>query len=314
MSEGQNIENLFKQRFDDFKPEVDSSLWQNISQQLPGPTPVSHGIHTGTKGLLKSISIKTIISAVTAVVVTTSAIIYFSTEKKSVNTTKPEQVIVEQQNVTSTPVNDLVSSSVDNKNEKSAEKTDLNSRSNPSGNKASSNSDPVKSSASNNGNPLTLENHSGNSTDKNQPVPTVSSSVPPLEKPLQKNTDNDKKDNASIVNSNTSGNKTTNENDASECNSLKKNIPTIFTPNGDGKNDLYVIKDAAEIMRSLKVGIYSSLNGKLIYEWDGLNGSWDGLMKDGSQAPSGGNYMCIYIFETKKGESCQGATPILINR
>ncbi|MFN3916511.1 MAG: gliding motility-associated C-terminal domain-containing protein [Flavobacteriales bacterium] len=50
-------------------------------------------------------------------------------------------------------------------------------------------------------------------------------------------------------------------------------IPNVFTPNGDGINDVFKIN--AEGIESLRVYIYNS-RGALVYEYDNMNGSWNG--------------------------------------
>jgi len=51
--------------------------------------------------------------------------------------------------------------------------------------------------------------------------------------------------------------------------------PNSFTPNGDGKNDVFKIYTYNVI--KLKVEIFDRW-GLLIYSWDGINGSWDGTI------------------------------------
>src|SRR5262249_70986 len=55
-------------------------------------------------------------------------------------------------------------------------------------------------------------------------------------------------------------------------------LMNIFTPNGDGKNDVFEIK--AKNLNSLAVTIFDQ-SGKLVYQWNGLDGMWDGNLADG---------------------------------
>lgn len=75
-------------------------------------------------------------------------------------------------------------------------------------------------------------------------------------------------------------------------------IPNVFTPNGDTKNDLFKINSVG--MKSLTCSIYDRWGLKL-YEWDGLNGYWDGNTKNGN-APSG-TYFYIINYIDKKDHS-----------
>lgn len=53
-------------------------------------------------------------------------------------------------------------------------------------------------------------------------------------------------------------------------------IPNAFTPNGDGKNDVF--KAEGQNITELHTLIFNRW-GELIYEWDGINGLWDGRYK-----------------------------------
>ncbi|MFN5324533.1 MAG: gliding motility-associated C-terminal domain-containing protein [Bacteroidota bacterium] len=61
-------------------------------------------------------------------------------------------------------------------------------------------------------------------------------------------------------------------------------IPNIFTPNGDGLNDLFLFDEVGIVQLSCSI-----LNrwGNEIYTWDKLEGSWNGKSQDGAELPSG---------------------------
>jgi gliding motility-associated-like protein len=65
-------------------------------------------------------------------------------------------------------------------------------------------------------------------------------------------------------------------------------LPTIFTPNGDGKNDLF---DPMELSSNIDITLLRIFDqaGRLIYE-NTLDGRWNGLTTEGSEAPEG-NYL-----------------------
>lgn len=50
-------------------------------------------------------------------------------------------------------------------------------------------------------------------------------------------------------------------------------VPNVFSPNGDGKNDVFSIICTG--ISELDVSIYD-LKGNLVYQWHELCGSWDG--------------------------------------
>jgi gliding motility-associated-like protein len=66
-------------------------------------------------------------------------------------------------------------------------------------------------------------------------------------------------------------------------------IPNVFTPNGDGKNDVFKITSNG--LKSLNCVIYDRWGLKM-YEWDGIKGFWDGNTKGGS-APDGTYFYII---------------------
>lgn len=71
-------------------------------------------------------------------------------------------------------------------------------------------------------------------------------------------------------------------------------IPNVFTPNGDGSNDHFVITN--EGMKSLHCSIYDRW-GALVYEWDGTTGDWDGNTKNGKPAVDGVYYFTAHLVD-----------------
>ena len=61
-------------------------------------------------------------------------------------------------------------------------------------------------------------------------------------------------------------------------------IPDVFTPNNDQINDYFQVPNAG--LTNITVQIYNRW-GNQIYEFNGENGSWNGLSKDGAPAPEG---------------------------
>lgn len=66
-------------------------------------------------------------------------------------------------------------------------------------------------------------------------------------------------------------------------------LPNVFTPNGDGVNDVF--KPIARGINSMKVNIYSRY-GNLVASWDHVNGHWDGHSSGGIACESG-TYFCV---------------------
>lgn len=66
-------------------------------------------------------------------------------------------------------------------------------------------------------------------------------------------------------------------------------LPNVFTPNGDGVNDVF--KPIARGISDIKVNIYSRY-GNLVASWDKPGGHWDGHTPSG-MACENGTYFCV---------------------
>jgi gliding motility-associated-like protein len=71
-------------------------------------------------------------------------------------------------------------------------------------------------------------------------------------------------------------------------------VPNIFTPNGDGSNDIFFIKGPT--IQEMKCQVMNRW-GQIIYEWDTPQGGWDGTSVSGTPY-SAGTY--FYILEATK--------------
>lgn len=76
-------------------------------------------------------------------------------------------------------------------------------------------------------------------------------------------------------------------------------IPNIFTPNGDGDNDLFKIRNA-EAFDEITCTIFNRY-GETVYRFYGLNGSWDGYTHSGVKV-SAGVYFVILEASASDGE------------
>ena len=85
----------------------------------------------------------------------------------------------------------------------------------------------------------------------------------------------------------------TEEKNTVEC---LEQIRNVFTPNGDGDNDVFII-ECKELL-NLNVTIVEQATGKIIHHWNNLHGFWDGKTENGQPAKEG---MYIYnIFAQPK--------------
>lgn len=67
-------------------------------------------------------------------------------------------------------------------------------------------------------------------------------------------------------------------------------LPNIFTPNGDGINDIF--KPIARGINSVKVNVYTRF-GNFVYGWETINGFWDGYTSSGMLCEPGTYFYII---------------------
>ncbi len=68
-------------------------------------------------------------------------------------------------------------------------------------------------------------------------------------------------------------------------------VPNVFTPNGDGSNDVFSI--ISNGLKEVKVSIFDRW-GLLMYEFEGVNGSWDGRTTSGVEVSDGTYFYLFY--------------------
>jgi gliding motility-associated-like protein len=68
-------------------------------------------------------------------------------------------------------------------------------------------------------------------------------------------------------------------------------VPNVFTPNGDGENQLFKIDNAANL-KEIQVDIYDRW-GLKVYSWNTLDDAWDGKTRSGLECPDGTYYYLI---------------------
>lgn len=69
------------------------------------------------------------------------------------------------------------------------------------------------------------------------------------------------------------------------------NVPNAFSPNGDGTNDIFRVKQDYKSIISFHAWIFNRW-GKKLYEWTDITGGWDGTYH-GHDAPDGAYYVRI---------------------
>ena len=83
-------------------------------------------------------------------------------------------------------------------------------------------------------------------------------------------------------------------------------IPNIFTPNGDGDNDLFKIR-GTEAFDELTCTIFNR-HGETVYRFYGLNGSWDGYTHAGIKVSAGFYFVFLEVQNEDGTTATQQAT------
>lgn len=77
-------------------------------------------------------------------------------------------------------------------------------------------------------------------------------------------------------------------------------IPNVFTPQGDGINDLLEI--VVSDYESVDVKVFSTKNGTLVFHTNDLSEQWDGRLPNGNSAEEG-HYQCVVRVTFNDGRS-----------
>jgi gliding motility-associated-like protein len=86
----------------------------------------------------------------------------------------------------------------------------------------------------------------------------------------------------------------------------KLQIPNIFTPNGDGKNDCFTVVTNGRTIFSLKI---FALSGQLVFQSESRSISWDGKTSSGDKAWPGTYF---YIIKATGGEPVKQESGFLL--
>lgn len=309
MSNNLNIEDQFKNAFEHFEADVNPQVWTGIEQNLPGVPTQAVDVTSIAKGIVGSgskLSLLTVGIAATILtgIVAVSYILF--------NASKPETTVITT-NATAkkaieAPVTvgdeNIVSTNENFQSLRKEEKVDFSSIA--QNNKASNSTQTDIQS-----------DIKTNEIATTQPVDVkVNESVPNAVSSDKKNTD-------PVISISSADEKHENISspavDAENINAAKSNtnesfdwgvIPNAFSPNADGKNDVFKITNPN--IETIKVTILDR-NGKQVHEWSGINGFWDGKDINGNDLPKGVYY--YFIFATSsKGEALKTKGTITLLR
>lgn len=91
---------------------------------------------------------------------------------------------------------------------------------------------------------------------------------------------------------------------------LSIDLPNVFTPNGDGRNDFLSI--VSEGLSDFSVVVLNGFN-EVVFKSSDANFSWDGKTPNGADAPEG-NYLYFFTAKSPKGKILQQSSSLFIQR
>lgn len=91
---------------------------------------------------------------------------------------------------------------------------------------------------------------------------------------------------------------------------LSIDLPNVFTPNGDGRNDFLSI--VSEGLSDFSVVVLNGSN-EVVFKSSDPNFSWDGKTPNGADAPEG-NYLYFFTAKSPKGKILQQSSSLFIQR
>ncbi len=284
MKENFNIENefdqLFKEQLSQHSSPVPSTVWSNVSGGL------------AKKALFKSILIKTI---VVTTVVAGSVAVYLSLKND------------ENIQISNTEINNITENNTPLSN---IEHTDFNKKNAMeivSENKINLGPIRVKSNRTQLPLPSIIDDETVTIQDDPNPVylnPNIPLEHKKIEIRKQEN-------NVSLKEENKQEKDETNINTYIPNLQDTFNIPNIFTPNGDGVNDNYIVQIGN--LETFEMIIFDMMFNR-IFETKNKNSGWNGYLSNGEEAPEG-QYIVKIIYKYKNNnETKTKQNTILLNK
>jgi gliding motility-associated-like protein len=292
-----DIEDLFKKSFKDYEPEVKPSVWKNIRVWLKWG-----GLAFFFNTILNKIGISTVVAVISSIAIIGTAVVLNRNNKSADNTNDSKTEIIktstsiEHPTITETSNTENKNAAIDNEIKASDNKT----------NTALEATNTIAASTKKD------DKKSGPSTEvSNEPIAVITASINSGNIPLIvdfSNTGTGKICKWAFTDGkNTSAESSpvhvfeapgiysviltsTNAKGKTAVDTLKveakgsATAPKDFSPNGDGKLDVFVFK--SKNIASMNAKVYDK-NGTLVYKSEGKDAGWDGKDTQGKEAKEG---------------------------
>jgi hypothetical protein len=278
----ENIDEVFKQAFDGYEANVDPSVWSNIQSSIG--TSTASGTTAGVVG--KSIALKIVAGVIAIGAVATGTylavdsgdsnnnlVAEFSpvikkSEEKVINTLSEETELItenKEEKIIKEEFKDVI---IKGTEEVLAIETSNNTPQVEVENTSTENNETHQNEVEESEITEVVPQPKTNVVNVNSTVEQSEEKPDAKVKPVEKT----KPSEESLAESKTD--KTTLVKDPNSAKLHKGKIPRKFSPNGDGIGD--VLKIEGENIKEFKAVVLSIANGALVFEWDNLEGFWDG--------------------------------------
>ena len=332
MKEQNNIDEIFKEAFEQFEVDPGVEVWAKVQTGINAGTSTSSAV-----GAASASSSSWVATAIVGLALSAAAVggYYFFNQKgeakveaaieankqttkknKPSNTQAPEQAVKDAEDISLDNVDSNISG-----DQIEASTQQPSSQQNTGQKLPKNQTDPVRqlsNGAKNNTNKNKIEDQKAEQSNpeisENTTVSTATETAETDNKNAPSADDSNAAVQSTIQSADSDANQEKSDNNTSKVTALSSknseeiikihiDFPNIITPNQDGTNDKFIItKDRSKGLDQVQEGSMQIRNntGKIVAVWKGVNGSWDGTLPDGSNAPSG-NYFFQFVY-TADGE------------
>lgn len=312
MKEQDKIERIFQEGFKDFKVQPDASVWAGIESNIPS-NPSGFSSSLGNMSAAGKVIIGIVVAsgiALTSYLLREDSVVNEDDEIKIENNipakAKVEEmgsplfadsavVMDEEMNELPTEVKKVQLETVSKiEVEKNASETSKAEKGASFSEVSIADMDTSTSSTEVSLTEIEKDESNSNTYDEMGSGPSPSDQVKVAETSVDEETEANVEPKPAETKETTSSTDIQNEMQFEEEEKIDHVIPNIFTPNKDGMNDVFRIetKNATDI----EVAILDK-SGKIVFEWQGLYGFWDGNLSNGEPAETGNYFYRVLLIK-----------------